>query len=532
MIDKLFNFNRAFNLWYTITVSKITPQNKLLKSALYLLIFLIAVHGFYSFIGVYDYLNYRPTSIHSWAQCQRASIAQCYYEDSMNFFKPRVQRYTPDGGITGMEFPIIYYTGAVLYKLFGFHEIYLRLVSLIIVTVGLFVGSLLLHRYLKNYILSLCIIGSAYFSPVLLYYTPNFMPDAPGIAFVLMAWHFLFKYKNEHKPRHLNLFVTFGTLAALLKVISLMLFIIVVAIIILDKLKFYKKEITGDIFYKNWRVLIGVCIGTFIVFSWYWYARWLAVNYHNETFALDVIKGDLQTLNVILDGLKTGDRLNSFYSDESFVLIVSAIFSLLLLAKYVNRLLFSITFLYFIGSVCYVYLFLKQFIYHDYYIIAMIPGVIFLLLTFADALTQLSQKFSSLISIIFMIILMFNMKESIRNCRSYYMNRYNDMRVYLSTSDRSYYDLENRLRAAGIKRTDVTISGFDDTFCSSLYLMDQIGMLISSTSSKEYIDYLINLKPVKYMVLNDSAGFNKIYPNHFEKNILFSYKGVIVYKLK
>ena len=102
MYNRFLQWNLQVNSWSTQLINKLTPQNKLLKNLVYLLLLLCAVHFFYAFIGVYDYLDYRPTSIHSWAQSQRASIAQCYYKESMDFFKPRVQRFTPDGGITGM----------------------------------------------------------------------------------------------------------------------------------------------------------------------------------------------------------------------------------------------------------------------------------------------------------------------------------------------------------------------------------------------------------------------------------------------
>jgi hypothetical protein len=512
-------------------LAKLTPKNKITLHLLYFVIFTFAIHLFFNFIGVYQYLSYRPCSIHTWAQCQRASIAQCYYEDSMNFFKPRTQRYTPHEGITGMEFPIIYYVGALFYKIFGFNESILRLISLVIVSLGFYSATLMSNKFLKNYIFSLIIVASAFFSPVLLFYTPNFMPDAPSVGFVLMCWYYFFKYISTLQKKHLGLFIFFGTLASLLKVVSIMCFIIVICLLIIDRTKFFKDTKNTPLFKFPLKVLKGIFFGIFIVMVWYVYASWLATHYKNETFALHPIMGNLNTIKQILDGFKYGDALYSYYAYETYMLLIVAIIFIVIGAKFINRLLLTITILYFLGNVCYVYLFLGQFVNHDYYIIALIPGVLFLLLSFGDGIKQLADKYGLIIQVAFFIVLFFNMKECIRNCWYYYDNRYNEFRTFTSTGDRSYYDLEKKLRSAGVKRTDITLSGFDFSFCNTLYLMDQVGFLISPHADSTEIANSLNMPELKYLVLNDSAKFNKIYPNHFEKKILLTHRGVIVYKL-
>lgn len=515
-----------------VYLEKFTPKNKMILHLLYFVIFTIAIHLFFNFIGVYQYLSYRPCSIHTWAQCQRASIAQCYANDSMNFFKPRTQRYTPHEGITGMEFPIIYYLGALLYKIFGFNESFLRIISLIIVSIGFYTATLMANKFLKNYIFSLMIVASAFFSPVLLFYTPNFMPDAPSIGFVFMCWYYFFKYLNSLRNKHLRLFIFFGTLASLLKAVSIMCFIIVICLLVLDKIKFLREAKGTPLFKFPLKVLKGIFFGILIVLAWYVYANWLANHYENETFALHPIMGNSNTIKQIIDGFKFGDTLYSYYAYETYMLLIAAIIFIIIRVKFINRVLLSIAVLYFLGNVCYVYLFLGQFVNHDYYIIALIPGVLFLLLSFGDGIKQLADKYGSIITITFLIILFFNMKECIRNCWYYYDNRYNEFRTYTSTGDKSYYDLEKRLRAAGVKRTDLTLSGFDFSFCNTLYLMDQVGFLLSPYADSTEISNALSEPKLKYLVLNDSAKFNQIYPNHFEKKILFIHKGVIVYKLK
>ena len=206
-----------------------------LKKIISVLFFIATLNFFYSYIGIYQYIRERPCSIHSSAQCQRASVAMNYYNVSMNFFEPRIQRFNNDDGITGLEFPIIYYTAAMLYKIFGFHDFYLRIISLIIISSGLIFFFILTNRFIKNTILSTIIVSAVILSPVLMFYSANFMPDAPGLGFTLIAWFFFFRFLDTDKNRHLNLFVFFGTMGALIKAVSAMCFVIAICLLIIDR---------------------------------------------------------------------------------------------------------------------------------------------------------------------------------------------------------------------------------------------------------------------------------------------------------
>ncbi len=84
-----------------------------------IIVFLIAAVFVFKFLEFDENLAKRPRSIHSWAQCMRASIAKNYAEESMNFFLPRLHNTLGGEGITGLEFPFINYSVAILYKLFG-----------------------------------------------------------------------------------------------------------------------------------------------------------------------------------------------------------------------------------------------------------------------------------------------------------------------------------------------------------------------------------------------------------------------------
>jgi hypothetical protein len=348
---------------------------------------------------------------------------------------------------------------------------------------------------------------------------------------VLIAWYYFFRYLSDQKPKFITLFFTFSALAALIKVVALISPIAVLCVAVLDKLGFYKKTRTNPIFPKLYPLFLKFGLVVLIVFSWYYYADWLAWVHQNETFSMRPVIGDPGTFKQLLEYL-VGVWVYQYYAYETYVLMISSILILIFCYKYVSRLLFSITLLLFLGNVCFVFLFLNQFIHHDYYIISILPLIFFLFLTMADAVSRMANIYLPTIKFVFLVILFFNMKESVLNCRLNYEYRYSN-KIYYGTYDhRPYFDLEKRLRQAGINRSDLTISGFDDTFCSTLYLMNQVGWPIANWHNVSEIKDMLEHPKSKYLVLNDSARFNKLYPNDFAKNIVLTHRGLIVYRLK
>jgi hypothetical protein len=494
-------------------------------------IFVIVFTAYFQYIGVFSYLNQRPSSLHISAQCQRASVALNYYKGDMNFFKPQIQRQDKDNSITGVEFPVIYYTAAICYKLFGFHEIFMRVISLALVIIGIYFFYRFNLTFINNYLLAVMLVIAGTLSPVLLFYTPNFMPDAPSMALQLGAWYFIWQYMNNHKASNLRWFIVMASLGALIKATSAIIFFILIALLILHRLGFFKKE-SNTLFKNSGHIWKGIVVGLLPVFSWYAYAQWLTTAYGNQSFALRPLMVD--DWSVAVEIFKTIKNLwyTHYFAYESYVLMLITAISLLLLFRFANRLLLSITVLYILGFLAYVYLFLYQFKWHDYYIIAIMPAYFFMLLTFGEMVYRFSEKYFKPTELVLMVVLFFNMKEAMIYCRKNYNER-NSRDIYYWTGDyRAYEDLEPKLRNLGVQRTDKTISAFDDTYCSSLYLMDQLGVNISKETNAADIAAFVTNKNFKYMVLNDSAKFNKLYPNDFHTKVIATHRGLIIYKLR
>lgn len=532
MIERLKNIFWLVDLRTRAMVEKFTLTNKRAYVIIGIFTFFITLFSVYTYIGVFKVMNERPAYIHFSAQCQRASVALTYYKSGMNFFLPKTHRTEHGDGITGVEFPIIYYLGAIAYKLFGFNEMYLRIISLICVVFGLFYFYKLSNYFTKSNIISMMFVLAGTLSPVFLTYTPNFLPDAPSMCVGLIGWYFFFKFQNTGKTRDLNLFAVYATLAILIKSVAALMFGVIICLIVLDRLRFFKTKDSEYYLKDHGRILKRIFIGLCFPVAWYLYATWLTNHYQNPAFALQVMMVDsMEGFKEVISFIK-GQWLMYYYAYEGYVLIIAALAVIIVGIKYANRVLFSITILYMIGSAFYVFLFLNQFRNHDYYIIAMLPGVFFLLLTLGEMVCRFADEHLLMLRLVLMVVLFFNIKESVVYCKKMYEQR-NSREIYYWSGDYSAYeDLEPKLRKAGIKRTDKFIVAFDESYLGSLYLMDQLGVAIMGWQPVEVTDKFMKDEEMKYLVLNDSARFNKFYPNKLQSKIMMYHRGLIIYKLR
>jgi len=531
-MTRLLNSIKLFDQKLIDLKKKLSFKSEKAAKIFSIVLFLVGINILYSYVGIYKLIDQRPFSFHISAQTSRASIALNYYENNMNFFTPQYQRNIEGKGYTGLEFPVIYYVAAVFYKLFGFNEIYLRVISLVVFTLGLLVFYLFSLRYTKSNLISAALITAVICSPVLLFYSANFMPDAPSVGLVLAAWHFLFKYLDTEKKSHLNLFVILATLGVLLKVTAAICFVIVFILIAFDKFKFFRSQEKQFLFKEPKKIIFRMLGGLFIVAAWYKFSAWYPKAHGGETFLMspnmyDNWTGLLEVLNNMY-----GMWLNHYYSYESYFLLACVGGVIVLGMKLVNRLLFTITILYIFGCLFYFIFFLNQFIHHDYYIITMFPAIFFLFLCFADIIRKVSDRYFFLTGSLLMVMLFFNVKESIVKCRNNFDYR-SSRHIYYWTGDfRAYEDLEPKLRKLGIQRDERVISGFDNSDCASLYLMNQLGLTFGSGATKHLVDSFIQHKNAKYLVLTDSAKFQKEYSYDFSDKVIATHRGLIIYKLK
>jgi hypothetical protein len=508
---------------------------------------------------LYDYpkiLSYRPNATHQWRQVDGAAIALNYYADTLSFFKPAIQMSLPDGNNKAVsEFPIIYFSVAILWRLFGYHEFIFRLLDLIIVYVGLFYLFKLLNKIFNGVFWALLITILLFSSPVLVYYSNNFIPNAPAFGLVLAGWYYFYHFTRENKNKYLYLFIFFFLLAGLIKITSLMSFCIVSLLFLLEVIGLIKFDKNKRIFNKPLIQVIPFIILILLIYSWFRFAQ----NYNNKNVygvflmsASPIWEIDFGKINYVVNcifNIMLPQLLNKFLLQAVLLLFLILIFC----NKRVNRILMTITVTSFIACSCYILLFFTHFEDHDYYQIDLLIFPLSVLVTFAHFLyLNYTNLFNSKRAKIIVSIIVFC---SIIYCSSYTRIKYNTNDVFaryaffIDFRTKAKYEAEQAnekinfrscetvtsyLRTLGIDRTDKVISLPDFSPDISLYLMDQKGY--TNYCLGEKVDKLTpeifrNLNS-KYLIVLQKAWLEKESLKPYLKFKIGEYNNISIFDLR
>ncbi|HYX05817.1 MAG TPA: glycosyltransferase family 39 protein [Bacteroidales bacterium] len=162
--------------------------------------------GTLSFLMHYRQLGKELMSIHVWRQTQTQSTINNFYEEDFNILNPARNERGAGDGIFRMEFPLMQWLMALLYKIFGSHLLITRLFMFV---TGLFTvtGLYILIRAVLGRDLPAAIGAWAFtFSPAFYYYTINPIPDVFALCF--SVWGLALFFAQMKHPSNLRLFLS------------------------------------------------------------------------------------------------------------------------------------------------------------------------------------------------------------------------------------------------------------------------------------------------------------------------------------
>lgn len=499
---------------------------KLKKYRNYLFFSLLIV--LYFIIDFQTILFLSPQGIHFIRQTDSLSFVANYFNNGFQFFEPQVFNLQSFEGKAACEFPILYYITAILYSIFGEHEFILRLLTVLVSSIGFFYLFKLLYLLLQDLVFALAFSFLFISSTVLLHYTINFLPDASAFGFTMIGWFLYFKYINS-KPVKKYLFFgfLFFTLASLIKVtyfINPFTAIISITVFYLtnkagnnEKIRVNKSSIF--LFLTSFSIILGWNIYTI------YYNK-----INHDTYFLNQAAPIWNLSNDQI--LKVWDYIinywySKYYYQTTFHFYFLVIIAGILFVKQSNRFLLLTSSVLFIGTLSYFLLFFAQFKDHDYYFIAMIPAIIFLVI---NAFIALRNKYTRLINnyitkflVVTICVLSLNYAREKINQR--YMNS-NDIFSSIGfklTDTRDYLDsLEVSQQAKFIILTDQTPNG-------GLYFINRSGWNVKDTSqtSLNAISSYIN-QGADYLLLTDNQFIN----HQFKGSLIGEKDGIRIYDLK
>jgi 4-amino-4-deoxy-L-arabinose transferase-like glycosyltransferase len=473
---------------------------------------------------LYNYHNilfHHPYSIHQWRQADCLSITMNYYQENRNFFEPAIHWLGGKDGKTVSECPLIYFTVAQLWKVFGHHEFIFRLLNLLIVFTGLFSLYKLIKGLISDTFWSYTITLLLFTSPILVYYSNNFTADAPAFGLALIGCYLYWKGYDQQKKVLFYLSFLFFLLGGLIKVSSLIVFIAILTIHFYSFL-FTKKDKN---WFFRWYALIPYVIVLVVIYAWYRFA----LHYNQQNLSGVFLTGIYPIWGVDVPMRKAiwlsfrYDLVPAYFNQKTIYLALVLFVAQFFFLRKLNRVLFFITVLVFIGVISYMLLFYQAFTVHDYYLTNLL---ILMPLPFITIIEMLKRNYPRIFSmlplkIIVSIGLLYlvyktsvinRMKYSTddwivkTNCvvdkarTDYWSGFHSDYAKHM----KAFESITPYLRSIGLKRTDPVLSLSDGSFNISLYLMDQKGFTsfgyINMTFDEKIKTYKNN--GVKYLIID------------------------------
>ncbi len=488
---------------------------------------------------LYDYPSeffQRPHGMHSWRQCDGAQFASNYFQESMDFFEPRLSICTGNDGKMVSEFPILYYLAAWLYKLFGKHDFFLRGISLILFFLGIYALFKCIFILLKNAFYAVIVSLIIFTSPVIIDYANNFLPDVPALSLTFMGYYFFLRYRENKKTQFLIWASILFSLAGLLKITSLIGFFAIIGTYCIQFLIQSIKNKNVKRIENDFALIVFFLTPIVTCFTWIIFMKHYN-HINNNTFYFTTDIRPYWDTDASLK-IKIWNRFDwqwlKMYMYRDFLHCLPFLsFLCFIIPNKKNNGLQLWFFLTLIISFFYFLLFFKQFFHHDYYVICMliIPTAAITILLHQIKVWNETIFHNSILKIGLLVLF---------GIMIYHGKRINKLRdsenVTQFSEFRAYWEIEPLLDSVGITRANKIVSVGDFTTGSSLYLMNRRGWTqcgMTNQLTKSDIENFIHLGASYLMVYkNCEVNLDASAAQYLALKPITILSGIKIYPLK
>lgn len=161
---------------------------------------------------------------HQTRQAQAAMVARNLYEDNMNIFLTRLDIFGNAPGYIILEFPLMHAITALLYFIFGVHDIIGRLVS-VTFSVGAMILMYGLARQFLSVVGAFAALALYTFSPANIFFSRAFMPESSMMFFMIGSIYFFLKWLDKQTLILYLTAIIFTAFACLAKPNAIILFV-------------------------------------------------------------------------------------------------------------------------------------------------------------------------------------------------------------------------------------------------------------------------------------------------------------------
>ena len=512
----------------------------------------VVLFGFVAIVYYDSVLDKPPMTQHMWRQTDCLSLTKNYAEGA-SFWEPKMHVQLGDQNTSGKsagEFPILYYGIGQFWKFFGESYLSYRLIYLAILFFGVFAFYKTLLLILKNNFWAVSLALLLFTSPVYVYYGVSFLTDAPAFSFVLIALYFFTQYAIQGKQKLLYFSMGFFALGGLIKVSSLIAFLFLFGVLILETLPF--QLLYGyKLFKQRKREWIAFALTLAVIFAWYYYASYYN-SIHNFKYTFNSIYpiwySSSDELRTLLNDVQHFTSRIFFSRPMLWLLAIIGCFNLFLIKRIpIVAYLANIAIL--LASACYFVLWASLFRVHDYYYVALLvlfPGILipfFLYLKGASPRVYNSRVTYFIFSgfLVFNIIYCLNIMQLKVNVqdKEYTIvgnaKLVNEMKwFHWNTIDKEhrFIRIKSYLNELEITKDKKVIVLPDPSFNTSLYLMDRKGWTnFMNYTTSDQINGLIS-NGAEFLLIAEPSLLKDPFLQPFLTKKIGEFEGIQLFTLK
>lgn len=221
------------------------------------------------------HIDFPVAGFQAWRQADTAAMARNFFENGFRFLYPQIDWGGASAGYVETEFPLYSFVVALLHGLFGFNDLWGRLVS-VLCSLGTITMLYLLVRREVSEPVALWSAGLYAVLPLNIFYARAFMPESAMLMFsaagvAAFAW-----WMDRDSRAGLVLSAALIALAALLKIVALYLAI---------PLFFLAWRKYGAALFRRWRLYAFALLVLLPVGAWYVHAHAIFREY-GHTFGI------------------------------------------------------------------------------------------------------------------------------------------------------------------------------------------------------------------------------------------------------
>jgi hypothetical protein len=172
----------------------------------------------------YDqWLTLPPAAIHQWRQADGYALSAHYARGAAFHAPMQYNLFTNGDNQTVGELPLLYWIAGTSIRCLGTSAYTLRWIGLAWMLAGAWVIGWVALRFTRKPVLAALLTALVHTAPILAYYGPGYLPDAPAFYLSILAGGSLFQAERQQRAGWLWIAGFFSALAIMIKISTVLL---------------------------------------------------------------------------------------------------------------------------------------------------------------------------------------------------------------------------------------------------------------------------------------------------------------------